>query len=161
MKIIAYTDGSSRGNPGRGGYGVVLMLPEKKYKKEFSGGFRLTTNNRMELLAAIIAMEKIKMLQADLTIYSDSKYVCDAVNKKWVFAWERKQFKAKKNQDLWMRFLKSYRLHSVKLVWVKGHAGDFWNERADKLATEAADAENLRIDSVYENEIKGEDNSLF
>lgn len=161
MKIIAYTDGSSRGNPGRGGYGVVLMVPEKKYKKEFSQGFRLTTNNRMELLAAIVAMEKIKILKADLTIYTDSKYVCDAVNKKWVFAWERKQFAGKKNADLWMRFLKSYRLHSVKFNWVKGHTGDVWNERADRLATEAADSENLRIDSVYENENQDMDNSLF
>lgn len=161
MKIIAYTDGSSRGNPGRGGYGVVLLVPEKKYKKEFSQGYRMTTNNRMELMGAIIAMEKIKILKADLTIYTDSKYICDAINKKWVFGWERKQFAGKKNQDLWMRFLKVYRMHFVKFVWVRGHAGNVWNELADKLATEAADSNNLKIDSVFETEARKDKDSLF
>ena len=154
MQIIAYTDGSSRGNPGRGGYGVVLLVPEKKYKKEFSQGYRMTTNNRMELMGTIIAMEKLKVLKADITIYTDSKYICDAVNKRWVFGWEKKNFTGKKNEDLWRRFLKVYRQHSVKLVWVKGHAGNVWNELADKLATEAADSDKLKIDSVFENEYK-------
>ena len=162
MQIIAYTDGSSRGNPGRGGYGVVLLVPEKKYKKEFAQGYRLTTNNRMELMGTIIAMEKLKVLKADITIYTDSKYICDSVNKRWVFGWEKKNFKGKKNEDLWRRFLKVYRQHSVKLVWVKGHAGNVWNELADKLATEAADSDKLKIDSVFENENKREKGgSLF
>ncbi len=162
MRIIAYTDGSSRGNPGRGGYGVVLLVPEKKYKKEFSQGYRLTTNNRMELMGTIIAMEKLKVLKADITIYTDSKYICDSVNKRWVFGWEKKNFAGKKNEDLWRRFLKVYRQHSVKLVWVKGHAGNVWNELADKLATEAADSDKLKIDSVFENENKREKGgSLF
>lgn len=162
MQIIAYTDGSSRGNPGRGGYGVVLLVPEKKYKKEFSQGYRLTTNNRMELMGTIIAMEKLKVLKADITIYTDSKYICDSVNKRWVFGWEKKNFAGKKNEDLWRRFLKVYRQHSVKLVWVKGHAGNVWNELADKLATEAADSDKLKIDSVFENENKREKGgSLF
>ena len=156
MQIIAYTDGSSRGNPGRGGYGVVLLVPEKKYKKEFSQGYRMTTNNRMELMGTIIAMEKLKVLKADITIYTDSKYICDSVNKRWVFGWEKKNFAGKKNEDLWRRFLKVYRQHSVKLVWVKGHAGNVWNELADKLATDAADSDKLKIDFVFENEHKRE-----
>lgn len=152
MKIIAYTDGAARGNPGPGGYGAVLLVPEKKYKKEFSQGYRMTTNNRMELMAAIVALEKLKVLHTEITIFTDSKYLCDAVNKKWVFNWEKKQFSGKKNQDLWMRFLRVYRQHSVTLTWVKGHAGDVWNELADKLATKAADnKENHKIDSVFEN----------
>lgn len=157
MQIIAYTDGSSRGNPGPGGYGTVLLVPDKKYKKEFSQGYRKTTNNRMELLAAIVALEKLKVLNADITIYTDSKYLCDAVNKRWVFGWEKKQFSGKKNQDLWMRFLRVYRQHSVRLEWVKGHAGNVWNELADQLATKAADdKENHRIDSVFETTEKRE-----
>lgn len=152
MKIIAYTDGAARGNPGPGGYGTVLLVPEKKYKKEFSQGYRMTTNNRMELMAAIVALEKLKVLHAEITIFTDSKYLCDSVNRKWVFNWEKKQFFGKKNQDLWIRFLRVYRQHSVELKWVKGHAGDVWNELADKLATKAADdAENHKIDSVFEN----------
>ena len=154
MAIMAYTDGSSRGNPGKGGYGVVLLDTEKKYKKEFSQGFRLTTNNRMELLAAIVALEKLKSLNTEITIFTDSKYLCDSVNKRWVFGWEKKQFSGKKNQDLWIRFLRVYRQHKVKLEWVKGHAGDVWNELADSLATKAADSENLKIDTIFEAEQK-------
>ena len=153
MQIIAYTDGSSRGNPGRGGYGVVLLAPEIKLKKEFSMGFRKTTNNRMELLAAIIALEKLKDKQS-ITIVTDSKYVCDAVNKKWVFNWERKQFSGKKNPDLWARFLRNYRKHNVSFQWVKGHAGHHWNELADKLATEAADGKDLKVDLGFERSEK-------
>ncbi|MCK0205485.1 ribonuclease HI [Ornithobacterium rhinotracheale] len=149
MQIYAFTDGSSRGNPGRGGFGVVLIAPELKLKKEFSMGFRNTTNNRMELLAAITALEKLKGKQ-DIVIVTDSKYVCDAVNKRWVFNWEKKNFSGKKNPDLWMRFLRNYRKHNVKLEWIKGHAGHKWNERADQLATEAADGENLKIDMGFE-----------
>lgn len=149
MQIYAFTDGSSRGNPGRGGFGVVLIAPELKLKKEFSMGFRNTTNNRMELLAAITALEKLRDKQ-DITIITDSKYVCDAVNKGWVFNWEKKNFSGKKNPDLWMRFLRNYRKHNVKLEWIKGHAGHQWNERADQLATEAADGNNLKIDLGFE-----------
>lgn len=145
MQIFAYTDGASRGNPGRGGYGVVLIAPEIKLKKEFSMGFEQTTNNRMELLAAIVALEKLKGKQ-DITIITDSKYVCDAVNKKWVFSWEKKGFSGKKNPDLWVRFLRNYRKHNVILQWIKGHAGHQWNEVADALATRAADGNQLKKD---------------
>lgn len=151
MKVYAYTDGSSRGNPGRGGYGVVLLAPELGLKKEFSMGFHRTTNNRMELLAAIVALEKLKDKQ-DITIITDSKYVCDAINKKWVFAWEKKQFNGKKNPDLWIRFLRNYRKHHVKMEWVKGHAGHHWNELADQLATQAADSKNLKKDIGFERQ---------
>lgn len=153
MQIIAYTDGSSRGNPGRGGYGVVLLAPEIKLKKEFSMGFRRTTNNRMELLAATVALEKLKDRQ-NITIVTDSKYVCDAVTKRWVFNWEKKQFSGKKNPDLWIRFLRNYRKHNVAFQWVKGHAGHHWNELADKLATEAADGKDLKIDLGFERSEK-------
>lgn len=152
MKIFAYTDGSSQGNPGRGGYGVVLIAPEKRVKKEFSMGFRKTTNNRMELLAAIVALEKLKAPQQDITIFTDSKYVCNAVNKRWVFNWEKTGYKSKKNPDLWQRFLRNFRKHQVKMEWVKGHAGYHWNELADQLATQAADAEDLKIDLGYERQ---------
>ncbi len=157
MRIEAYTDGSSRGNPGKGGYGVVLLVPEKGYKKEFSQGYRLTTNNRMELMAAIIALEKLKKPKQNITIFTDSKYVCDSVNKKWVFNWEKKCFEGKKNADLWIRFLKIYRKQNVKLQWVKGHAGNTWNERADALAVKAAESDTLKIDSVFENEHRRND----
>lgn len=154
MKIFAYTDGSSRGNPGRGGYGVVLIAPQKKVKKEFSMGFRKTTNNRMELLAAIVALEKLKKPQQDITIITDSKYVCNAVNKGWVFNWEKMSYKGKKNPDLWQRFMRNYHKHQVKIQWIKGHAGHQWNELADQLATQAADAADLKIDLGYERQEK-------
>lgn len=157
MEIIAFTDGSSRGNPGPGGYGVVLIAPDKNYKKEFSKGYKFTTNNRMELMGAIIALEKIKKLKQRITIYSDSKYVCDAVNKKWLFRWEKNNFSGKKNQDLWKRFLVSYRLHIVQFIWVKGHSGNQWNELADQLATKAADGESLKTDAMFEAEYKKPD----
>ena len=118
--ISIYTDGSSRGNPGPGGYGVVLI--KGHHRKELSEGFRLTTNNRMELLSVIVALEALKAEGERVTIYSDSKYVVDSVEKKWVFGWEKKNYIGKKNPDLWMRFLRIYRKHHVKFVWVKGHA---------------------------------------
>lgn len=152
--IEIYTDGSSRGNPGPGGYGVILK--KNKHYKELSGGFRKTTNNRMELLAAIVGLESIKTDKQDITVYSDSKYVVDSINKKWVFGWQKKGFKDKKNPDLWQRFLKIYPKHNVKFVWVKGHAGHTENERCDVLAVEAATAlEKQSIDEGFEQQEKG------
>ena len=148
--IEIYTDGAARGNPGRGGYGVILKY--KQQYKELSDGFRLTTNNRMELLACIIGLEAIKAQNMDITIFSDSKYVVDSVVKGWVFPWTKKQnFGGKKNQDLWLRFLKVYTNHQVKFIWIKGHNEHPENERCDLLATSAADGNNLKIDTYYEN----------
>ena len=147
-KVTVYTDGGASGNPGPGGYGVVLL--SGKHRKEMSGGFRLTTNNRMELLAVIIALETLKFDGTDVTIYSDSKYVVDAVTKGWVFGWEKKGFAKKKNPDLWKRFLKIYPKHKVEFVWVKGHAGHELNEVADRLAVSAYQEGILEADEVYE-----------
>lgn len=152
MAIIAYTDGSSLGNPGPGGYATILLETELKIKKEFSQGYRLTTNNRMELLAVIVAIEKLKKPKTEITIYTDSKYVCDSVEKKWVFGWEKKAFKGKKNEDLWRKFLVQYRKHNVKFQWIKGHAGNEFNERADELAVAAANSKNLLIDNAFEKQ---------
>ena len=148
-KITIYTDGAARGNPGPGGYGIVMI--SGKHRKEISEGFAHTTNNRMELLAVIVALESLKITPSDVTIYTDSKYVVDAVEKAWVFGWEKKQFKKKKNPDLWIRFLKIYRQHKVKFVWVKGHANIPGNERCDQLAVEASMQANLKDDDWYTN----------
>ncbi len=150
MKVVIYTDGASRGNPGPGGYGVVL-LSEKGHYKEISEGFRKTTNNRMELLSVIVGLESIKKEGTEVTIFSDSKYVVDAVEKGWVFGWEKKGFSKKKNPDLWKRFLRVYRKHKVKLDWVKGHAGNKYNEKCDELAVKAALQSNLPPDRGYES----------
>ena len=147
-KVTVYTDGGASGNPGPGGYGIVLL--SGKHRKEISGGFRLTTNNRMELLAVIIALETLKFDGTDVTLYSDSKYVVDAVTKGWVFGWEKKGFAKKKNPDLWKRFLKIYPKHKVEFVWVKGHAGNELNEVADRLAVSAYQEGVLEADEVYE-----------
>jgi ribonuclease HI len=147
-KVVVYTDGGASGNPGPGGYGAVMISGE--HRKELSGAFRLTTNNRMELLAVIAALEALKSPGTDVTIYSDSKYVVDSVLKKWVFGWVKKNFKNKKNPDLWKRFLKIYVVHDVKFVWVKGHAGNELNEVADRLAVSAYQEGVLEIDEVYE-----------
>ncbi|MDA3952299.1 MAG: ribonuclease HI [Bacteroidales bacterium] len=147
--IIIYTDGAARGNPGPGGYGAVLKSGQ--HRKEMSEGFRKTTNNRMELLAVIVALETLKIKGSDVEVYTDSKYVSDAVDKKWVFGWEKVRFKKKKNSDLWIRFLKIYRMHNVKFHWVKGHANIPENERCDQLAVEASKNSILLVDSVYEN----------
>lgn len=153
MAIIAYTDGSSLGNPGPGGYGAILLDTEKKIKRELSEGFTLTTNNRMELLAVIMVLERLKKLPTEITIFTDSKYVHDAVEKKWVFGWEKKGFNGKKNPDLWIRFLKIYRQHKVSFEWVKGHGGNELNEVADRLAVAAANNEfGLKIDEGYESQ---------
>ncbi|MDG2363355.1 MAG: ribonuclease HI [Flavobacteriales bacterium] len=160
-QVTVYTDGGASGNPGPGGYGAVMLASGGKYYKELSGAFRLTTNNRMELLAVIVALETLKNEGTQVTIYSDSKYVVDAVTKKWVFNWVKKKFKDKKNPDLWKRFLEIYARHEVKFVWVKGHAGNEYNEVADKLAVSAyADGVlELKIDTGYEAS-KSEDNNL-
>lgn len=134
--ITIYTDGSALGNPGPGGYGVVLL--SGRFRKELSQGFRLTTNNRMELTAVCVALEALRFEGSDVTVYSDSRYVVDAVTKGWVFGWERKNFAGRKNPDLWMRFLRIYRRHRVRFVWVKGHAQTEENNRCDVLAVAAA-----------------------
>ena len=149
MSIHIYTDGSSRGNPGPGGYGIVMK--SGKHHKEFSQGFRLTTNNRMELLSVIVALEKIKVERAEVEVWSDSKYVVDSVEKGWVFGWEKKAFKGKKNPDLWKRFLKIYPKHRIKFHWIKGHAGHAENEICDTLAVEASKSPLLKNDVGYEN----------
>jgi len=146
--IKIYTDGSSRGNPGPGGFGVILISGD--HRKEISKGFKLTTNNRMELLAVIVGLEAIKNHDNVIDIYSDSKYVVESVEKKWVFGWEKKGFKDKKNPDLWKRFLAIYTKHKVKFHWIKGHNAHPENERCDVLATEAADGFDLQIDSGYQ-----------
>src|SRR5690554_4819217 len=149
--IELFTDGASSGNPGPGGYGVVLK--SGPHYKELSAGFRKTTNNRMELLAVIIGLEALKNLGQQVTVYSDSKYVVDSVEKGWVFNWMKKGFAGKKNKDLWVRFLNVYQLHKVKFKWVKGHAGHPENERCDELAVAAGkDKANWKIDAVFEAE---------
>jgi ribonuclease HI len=148
--IIVYTDGSSRGNPGPGGYGIVMQKFGTDYLKEFSEGFKKTTNNRMELLAVIVALEKIKKQQQHVHIYTDSKYVSESVEKKWVDSWEKKGFKNKKNPDLWIRFLKIYRKHKVQFFWVKGHNNNLTNERCDFLAVQASKNKDLNTDTYYE-----------
>ena len=152
-KIILYTDGAARGNPGPGGYGVVLL--SGKLRKELSHGYKKTTNNRMELLAVIVGLEALKIENSIVNVYTDSKYVADAVEKGWVFGWEKKGFKKKKNPDLWRRFLKVYRKHRVKFTWIKGHANIPENERCDRLAVEASQEENLAIDPGYNPEGTG------
>lgn len=148
MKVIIYTDGASLGNPGPGGYGAVLKYGT--HRKELSEGFRKTTNNRMELLAVIKALEVLKRDGLTVAIYTDSKYVEQAVTKGWVFGWEKKGFKDKKNPDLWRQFLPLYRKHRITLHWVKGHAGIAENERCDELATTAAKFSPFLIDEGYE-----------
>ena len=151
--IVIYTDGSALGNPGPGGYGIVLAI--KNQYKEISQGYRYTTNNRMELLAIIVALEMLKVLDRDVMIYSDSKYVIDSVVKGWVFGWVKKGFKGKKNADLWKRFLQVYPRNKVKFQWVKGHANIPGNERCDVLAVAAANKKSAHlVDEGYEAENK-------
>jgi ribonuclease HI len=145
--ISIYTDGSSRGNPGPGGFGAVLI--SGSHRKEISQGYRLTTNNRMELLSVIVALEALKKEGQEITIYSDSQYVVYAVEKKWVFGWEKKNFSGKKNADLWIRFLRVFRKHKVKFVWVRGHASNKENNHCDELAVAAAMGGGLLIDEGY------------
>ena len=157
-QIHIYTDGSALGNPGPGGYGIVLMAG--KHYKELSEGYRHTTNNRMELLSVIVALEQLKKPGYKVRIFSDSKYVVDSIEKKWVFGWVKKNFKGKKNADLWKRFLAIYPKHQVEFVWVKGHAGNKYNEVCDQLAVAAANGKNLLADHGYEDSRKDK-NGLF
>lgn len=148
--IIMYTDGAASGNPGPGGYGVVLM--SGRHRLEKSDGFRLTTNNRMELMAVIVGLEALKIPGSNVTVYTDSKYVADSVNKGWLFQWEKKGFAKKKNPDLWIRFLKTYRQHNVRFVWIKGHAENKENETCDRLAVAASSMSRLKEDTGYKPE---------
>ena len=149
-QVTLYTDGSSRGNPGPGGYGIILHLNNTQHYKELSQGFRLTTNNRMELMAVIVGLEALTKEGLHVLVVSDSKYVVDSVEKKWVFGWEKKNFSGKKNPDLWMRFLNIFRKHHVKFQWVKGHNNHPMNERCDVLAVEASKSSRLLLDQWYE-----------
>jgi ribonuclease HI len=157
MDITIYTDGAASGNPGKGGYGTVLI--SGTHRKELSEGYTMTTNNRMELLAVIVGLEAIKLKGCKVTVYSDSKYVTDAVEKGWLFTWEKKNFKNKKNADLWKRYLNVSKNHDVKLVWIKGHSGIKENERCDFLAVEASKKPELSDDKGYQPDLK--DNGLF
>ncbi len=154
--VEIYTDGAARGNPGPGGYGVVLLA--NGHRKELAKGFRLTTNNRMELMAVIAGLEALKKQDLKITIYSDSKYVVESVEKGWVFQWNMKpDFAKKKNRDLWKKFLKLYEYQQISFVWVKGHSTTKENNRCDELATAAADSFELDIDEFYEIESKNKD----
>lgn len=155
--VVIYTDGAASGNPGPGGYGTVLI--SGRHRLEKSEGFRLTTNNRMELLAVITGLEALKNPGTQVMVYTDSRYVADAVEKGWVFQWEAKGFKKKKNPDLWIRFLKVYRQHKVRFTWIKGHAENVENERCDRLAVEASKGSDLGEDEGYNPE--NEENNLF
>ena len=147
-QLIVYTDGSSRGNPGPGGYGAILMWGNAR--KEISCGFRKTTNNRMELMAVIVALEHLKKPGVNITIYSDSQYVVKTVQLGWLKGWIKTGFKGKKNKDLWMRYSQLAEGHHVHFVWVKGHAENVYNNRCDILATTAADGKDLKVDEGYE-----------
>jgi ribonuclease HI len=146
--IKIYTDGAAQGNPGRGGYGVILKYGE--YVKELSQGFRLTTNNRMELLAVITGLEAIKKDGIPVTIFSDSEYVINAVEKGWIWNWEKQNFKKKANVDLWQRYIPLHHRFKPRFTWVKGHAGHIENERCDYLAVQAANGFDLLVDKEYE-----------
>ena len=150
MSLVIYTDGASRGNPGPGGYGAILKWGNTE--KELSAGYRLTTNNRMELLAVIEALRILTREGLDIDIFSDSEYVVNAISKGWLLGWEKKGFAGKKNPDLWQQFLRLYRKHNIKMHWVKGHASNVMNNRCDVLATRAADGTHLLRDEVYEAE---------
>lgn len=149
--IRIYTDGAAQGNPGPGGYGTILKFGS--HVKELSQGFRLTTNNRMELMAVIIGLEAIKKNDLPVMIFSDSKYVVDSVEKGWLWNWEKKNFKDKANVDLWLRYIPLHRKLSPRFTWIKGHAGHPENERCDQLAVTAANSRELLIDKEYEQSV--------
>ncbi len=146
--VHIYTDGSAKGNPGPGGFGTILRYG--RHEKELSGGYRRTTNNRMELMAVIAGLEALNKEGLPITIHTDSKYVCEAIEKKWIYGWIKKGFAGKKNQDLWMRLMQSYSKHQIRFVWIKGHNGHPENERCDQIAQSAADMPNLPPDTGYE-----------
>ena len=160
--IAIYTDGAARGNPGKGGYGAVLIYGTKH--KEISAGYILTTNNRMELMAVIKALELLKRNDIPVKIYTDSRYVCDAIEKGWLHNWVKKNFAGKKNADLWRELIPLLKTYKPKFIWVKGHNGHPLNERCDQLATQAADSGRLHNDEGYLVEKRNEGNnknSLF
>jgi len=148
-EVIMYTDGSSRGNPGPGGYGVILMSGSRK--KELSQGYRKTTNNRMELMGVIAGLEAMKKKGLNITVYTDSQYIVKAIKEGWLNKWLATNFaKGKKNKDLWVKFYNLYQQHRIQFVWVKGHADNLYNNRCDELATSAADGKDLLVDAGYE-----------
>lgn len=153
MRVDIFTDGACSGNPGRGGYGILMQVQEIGYIKTFSKGFRYTTNNRMELLAVITALETLRYPQSDVHLYTDSRYVADAITKKWIIGWQRKGFKNVKNPDLWQRLIPLLKMHYVEIHWIKGHAGNTENEKVDKLAVNAAKELDLFVDEYFENQI--------
>lgn len=156
--IEIYTDGSSRGNPGPGGYGTIMVFNGKE--KELAEGFRKTTNNRMELMAVIKGLEALKTDKLEVKVYSDSKYVVDSINKRWIYNWVKTNFKGKKNKDLWLRWYQVQSKYKVEYLWVKGHDGHHYNERCDQLAVNAALSKDLKIDTFFEDSEK-ENNALF
>jgi ribonuclease HI len=156
-EVIIYTDGAAKGNPGPGGFGLIMHHVPSGKRKEYAKGFRYTTNNRMELMAVIEGLMLLNKSNIAVLVVSDSKYVVDAVEKKWVFNWEKKQFKDKKNPDLWKQFLTLFRQHTIRFQWIKGHNLHPENERCDQLAQHAATQANQAIDHGYEQET----NELF
>lgn len=149
-RIEIYTDGAAQGNPGRGGYGAVLKFGDNI--KKLSQGYEVTTNNRMELLAVIVAIENLKTNKYPIDVYSDSKYVVDAISKGWLDGWVKKNFKGKANVDLWKRYLQSSKGYQLRFHWVKGHAGHYYNEMCDELAVDAANSGDLLVDEGYQPE---------
>ena len=145
-RVNIYTDGAARGNPGPGGYGLILEWEGTPYKKTYAQGYIHTTNNRMELKAVIKGLQLLKQSPLDVVVYTDSKYVSEAVEKKWVFGWEKKNFKNKKNADLWKEFLEQYRKHRVRMEWIKGHNQHPQNESCDKMAVEASKKTDTQIE---------------
>ncbi|PUZ20962.1 RNase HI [Chitinophaga costaii] len=146
--LVIYTDGASRGNPGPGGYGVVMIWG--KVRKELSQGYRKTTNNRMELMGVIAALESLTRDGLDIVLYTDSQYVVNAIEKGWLWNWQRTNFKDKKNRDLWERLIPLLKKHKIRFQWVKGHATNEGNNRCDQLATQAADNGPLLTDEGFE-----------
>lgn len=155
MRIEIFTDGACSGNPGKGGFGILMRVPEKKYQKTYSRGFRKTTNNRMELLAVIVALEQIKSDDHDIHIFTDSKYVSEAINQKWIFGWVKKGFAKVKNPDLWKRFYPLFKKYNPTFHWIKGHNGHPENEICDQLAVQASQSSSLEADEFFENPNEG------